>query len=135
MEVARLAGLPSAVVANARDVLARLERYELEVFAEEDQIAAQRQRLSAENLQAASAAGASAGSSTSPHDDPTDTTHTVDALSSVANRAGRRKLAAQNSLFDLANQKVVEELKNTDLDKLSAEEAKELLRDLRKRAL
>jgi DNA mismatch repair protein MutS len=135
IEVARLAGLPSAVVANARDVLARLERYELEVFAEEDQIAAQRQRLSAENLQAASAAGASAGSSTSPHDDPTDTTHTVDALSSVANRAGRRKLAAQNSLFDLANQKVVEELKNTDLDKLSAEEAKELLRDLRKRAL
>ena len=45
IEVARLAGLPSAVVANARDVLARLERYELEVFAEEDQIAAQRQRL------------------------------------------------------------------------------------------
>jgi DNA mismatch repair protein MutS len=136
IEVARLAGLPSAVVANARDVLARLERYELEVFAEEDQIAAQRERLSAENINAASAASAGAGSSASPHDDSTDTTtRAVDALSSVANRAGRRKLAAQNSLFDLANQKVVEELKNADLDKLSAEEAKELLRDLRKRAL
>ena len=36
IEVARLAGLPPAVLANARDVLARLERYELEVFADED---------------------------------------------------------------------------------------------------
>jgi len=136
IEVARLAGLPSAVVANARDVLARLERYELEVFAEEDQIAAQRQRLSAENTHAASAAGASVGSAPSPHDDSTGTTtRTVDALSSVANRAGRRKLASQNSLFDLANQRVVEELKNTDLEKLSPEEAKEMLADLRKRVI
>jgi DNA mismatch repair protein MutS len=136
IEVARLAGLPSAVVANARDVLARLERYELEVFAEEDQIAAQRQRLSAENTHAASAAGASVGSAASPHDDSTGTTtRTVDALSSVANRAGRRKLASQNSLFDLANQRVVEELKNTDLEKLSPEEAKEMIADLRKRVI
>src|SRR5687768_10243179 len=36
IEVARLAGLPPAVLANAREVLARLERYELDVFAEED---------------------------------------------------------------------------------------------------
>jgi DNA mismatch repair protein MutS len=36
IEVARLAGLPPAVLTIARDVLARLERYELEVFAEED---------------------------------------------------------------------------------------------------
>lgn len=36
IEVARLAGLPPAVLAIARDVLARLERYELEVFADED---------------------------------------------------------------------------------------------------
>jgi DNA mismatch repair protein MutS len=34
IEVARLAGLPPAVLARARDVLARLERYELDVFAE-----------------------------------------------------------------------------------------------------
>jgi len=106
------------------------------VFAEEDQIAAQRQRLSAENTHAASAAGASVGSAPSPHDDSTGTTtRTVDALSSVANRAGRRKLASQNSLFDLANQRVVEELKNTDLEKLSPEEAKEMLADLRKRVI
>ena len=36
IEVARLAGLPPAVLANARDVLARLERYELDVFADEE---------------------------------------------------------------------------------------------------
>ncbi len=59
IEVARLAGLPPAVLAIARDVLARLERYELEVFADED----------------------------SP-----------DSLK----RAGRRRAAAQASLFDLA---------------------------------
>ena len=136
IEVARLAGLPSAVVANARDVLARLERYELEVFAEEDQVAAQRQRLSAENTHAASAASASVGGPGSPPDDSTDTTtRSLDALSAVANRAGRRKLVAQSSLFDLANQKVVEELKNADLEKLSAEEAKEMLADLRKRVI
>src|SRR2546430_2342971 len=41
IQVARLAGLPPVVLANAREVLARLERYELEVFAEEDAIAAQ----------------------------------------------------------------------------------------------
>ena len=33
--MARLAGLPFSVVERAKDVLARLERYELAVFAEE----------------------------------------------------------------------------------------------------
>lgn len=36
IEVARLAGLPPPVLASAREVLARLERYELEVFADPD---------------------------------------------------------------------------------------------------
>ncbi len=61
IEVARLAGLPPAVLAIARDVLARLERYELEVFADED------------------------GAGT-------------------LRKAGRRRAAAQSSLFDLANE-------------------------------
>ena len=58
IEVARLAGLPPVVISSARDVLARLERYELEVF----------------------------------EDGP-------EALK----KAGRRRAAAQASLFDLAN--------------------------------
>lgn len=36
IEVARLAGLPPTVIATAREVLTRLERYELEVFADQD---------------------------------------------------------------------------------------------------
>src|SRR5262249_56452070 len=37
IEVARLAGLPPPVLATAREVLARLERYELEIFANEEE--------------------------------------------------------------------------------------------------
>jgi DNA mismatch repair protein MutS len=99
IEVARLAGLPPAVLANARDVLERLERYELEVFAEEDVNQAEPLAFSA------------AASS---------------ALDKAAMRAGRRKAAAQASLFDLANQRVIEEIRAAS-DSLSADEAKELL--------
>ena len=38
IEVARLAGMPPAALARAREVLQRLERYELEVFSEEENI-------------------------------------------------------------------------------------------------
>src|SRR6185369_15575735 len=82
IEVARLAGMPPAALARAREVLQRLERYELDVFSEEPQI-----------QERAIAAGATA---TSPVDDA--------ALSKAANKAARRRLAAQSSLFDLANQ-------------------------------
>ena len=133
IEVARLAGLPPAVVANARDVLARLERYELEVFAEEDKIAALRQPAYLET--APVAAAATAGATNSSETVVGSATESDAALSAVTNRAGRRKLAAQTSLFDLANQKIVDDLRNVDLEKLSAEEAKELLAELRKRVL
>lgn len=82
IEVARLAGLPPAVLANAREVLARLERYELEVFAEEDK--------------------------------------------GALNKAARRKAVAQASLFDLANQRVIDEIRAAPAE-ISGEEAKELL--------
>jgi len=98
IEVARLAGLPPAVLANAREVLARLERYELEVFADDEQF----------------------GSA---------------ALEKAAALAGRRKAAAQASLFDLVNQRVVDELRDLDLAHLSPEEAKALLHKLRERIL
>jgi DNA mismatch repair protein MutS len=109
IEVARLAGLPPAVLANARDVLARLERYELEVFSDDEKI------MTGEEL--AKAAGASANP----------------ALDKATARAGRRKAAAQASLFDLVNQKVIEEIHDVDPENLSPEEAKELLRKLRER--
>ncbi len=133
IEVARLAGLPAVVVANAREVLARLERYELEVFAEEDEIASLRQPAYVETPPVAAAATAGVASSSDAV--MGSTTESEAALSAVTTRAGRRKLAAQTSLFDLANQKIVDDLKNVDPEALSAEEAKELLAELRKRAM
>jgi DNA mismatch repair protein MutS len=49
IEVARLAGLPPAVIAIAREVLTRLERYELEVFAADNELGkAARRRAAAQ---------------------------------------------------------------------------------------
>ena len=134
IQVARLAGLPPTVLANAREVLARLERYELDVFAEEDAIAAQAAVRTAEAHAAAQGAGATGtGSLESLKTTPQGAGG--DALEAAARRAGRRKAVAQASLFDLANQKVVEEIRNVDPEKLSPEEAKELLRKLRERLM
>ena len=88
IEVARLAGLPPAVLANAREVLARLERYELDVFGEGNGL----------------------------------------------EKAATRKAAAQASLFDLANQRVIEEIRVASAE-ISGEEAKELLRRLKEQLM
>ena len=131
IQVARLAGLPPTVLANAREVLARLERYELDVFAEEDAIAAQAALRTAE----AHAAAQGAGGTLTGRVESAQQTPGSDALDAAARRAGRRRAVAQASLFDLANQKVVEEIRNVDPEKLSSEEAKELLRRLRERLM
>jgi DNA mismatch repair protein MutS len=122
IEVARLAGLPPAVLANARDVLARLERYELDVFAEEDQVVEERALHAAADARSSAHSTASASSAS-------------DALGAAAKRAARRKIAAQASLFDLANQKVLDDLLAVNPETLSPEEARELLRQLRERIL
>ena len=67
--------------------------------------------------------------------DITRTAATSDALESAARRAGRRKALAQASLFDLANEKVIEDLRAVDPDSLTPEEAKALLKKLREQAL
>ena len=131
IQVARLAGLPPAVLANAREVLARLERYELDVFAEEDAIAAQAAVRTAE----AHAAAQGVGASQSDNSKFVDRDLGTDALEAATRRAGRRKAVAQASLFDLANQKVVEEIRNVDPEKVTPEEAKELLRRLRQQMM
>jgi DNA mismatch repair protein MutS len=111
IEVARLAGMPPAALARAREVLEKLERYELDVFAEEAQV---------EPRVAAAGAGANSSSEEA-------------ALTRASNSAARRRLAAQSSLFDLANQKIVDELREAKVEALSAEDAKELLRRLQDR--
>jgi DNA mismatch repair protein MutS len=112
IEVARLAGMPPAALARAREVLQRLERYELDVFAEEESV-----------LESQRVAAASAGS----------TAVEEQALTKAATRAGRRRLAAQSSLFDLANQKVVDELRAADVEKLSDSDAKAMLEEMKKK--
>lgn len=127
IQVARLAGLPPTVLANAREVLARLERYELDVFAEEETVASQAAVRTGE----AHAAVQSAAGSSSDKPKTVEQDFQNDPLQAATRRAGRRRAVAQASLFDLANQKVVEEIRNVDLESLSPEEAKKLLRKLR----
>jgi DNA mismatch repair protein MutS len=132
IQVARLAGMPPVVLANAREVLARLERYELDVFAEEDEVAAQAAFRSAEVRAAVLGQAASSGAGAT--DGPSASTTSVsssEALEVAARRVGRRKAVAQASLFDLANEKVVEEIRAVDPETLSPEDSKKLLRKLR----
>jgi len=114
IEVARLAGMPPAALARAREVLQKLERYELDVFAEE--VASNQ----TERVAAAGAAGSRADEQ---------------GLSKAVTRAARRRVAAQASLFDLANQKVVDELRSVKVDELSPEQAKQLLAELHKQLI
>jgi len=115
IEVARLAGMPPATLDRAREVLHRLERYELDVFADE---------IAASEAQQATAVAAGAESAA---------TDTSVALNSAVTRAARRRIAAQNSLFDLANQKAIDELRNADVENLSDAEAKLLLAEVKKK--
>lgn len=111
IEVARLAGLPPPVLARAREVLARLERYELDVFAEEGGV---RTEL---------AVGESPGGEANGEGE----------LSRAAASAGRRALAAQFTLFDSVNQSILDELRRLDVETLPAEEARRLLLGLKDR--
>jgi DNA mismatch repair protein MutS len=116
IEVARLAGLPPSVLERARDVLARLERYELDVFAEEE--------------------AASAGSEAvvvAPSDQWDEWAYDEAGLKRAARRARRRAMAAQATLFDATNQSLLDELRDVNVENLSANEARELLLSLRKR--
>ncbi len=120
IEVARLAGMPPAALTRAREVLQRLGRYELDVFSEEETALHLANQAGAQ-IERAAAAGVDGPSSA---DDQ--------ALGKATARAGRRRLAAQSSLFDLANQRVVDKLRETDLTKLSPEEAKQMISELKK---
>lgn len=106
IEVARLAGLPPDVLGRAREVLRRLERYELDVFSDE-----------MPSLPTAQTA----------------TAQISDGLSTAARKAARRQLAAQVTLFEAVNQTLLDELRTTTTDDLSPDEALRVLRDLKSR--
>jgi DNA mismatch repair protein MutS len=112
IEVARLAGLPPSAIARARDVLARLDRYELDVFAEEEKQSETDSEPESEwDAWALDEAG----------------------LKSAARRARQKRIAMQATLFDAVNQNLLDELRGVDVETLKPEEALKILRDIRKR--
>jgi DNA mismatch repair protein MutS len=114
IEVARLAGLPPAVVARARDVLARLERYELDVFTDVEKEAE--------------------GASQTAND--WDSWALDEAgLKTAARRARQKRIATQATLFDTANQSILDEVRGVDVETLKPEEALIILQDIRKRII
>ncbi|MDX6692710.1 MAG: mismatch repair protein MutS [Blastocatellia bacterium] len=114
IEVARLAGMPPSVLARARDVLSRLERYELDVFAEVEQ----------ENEKAATA---------DAEDNWEDWALGEAGLRNAARRARQRRISMQATLFDATNQSLLDELRGLEVESLSPEEARTLLQEMRKR--
>jgi flagellar hook-basal body complex protein FliE len=100
-------------------VLARLERYELDVFAEEDQ------QITAE---------AQAAEATAPApNDWDDWALTEAGLKRAAKRARQRRIASQATLFDATNQSLLDELRGVDVENLKPEAALEILAQIRKR--
>lgn len=87
--VARLAGLPQQVIERAKDVLAKLERYELAVFAEENK-------------------------------------------NGLAMAAGK-KMASQFSLFAISNESAIDQLRGLEIDSLSPEQTKQLLKEIKEK--
>jgi DNA mismatch repair protein MutS len=144
IEVARLAGLPPGVLARAREVLGRLERYELDVFAEEgggapNFPASKDESVAVENgagVVASNGSGAKSGAAQTGATNAGADVKVSDedaALGRAASRAGRRSLAAQFTLFDTANRGLLDELRGVDVETLSAEEARQILLGLKNR--
>jgi DNA mismatch repair protein MutS len=112
IEVARLAGLPPDVLTRARDVLARLERYELDVFSDEEN-------------QGQAADEPSNGWEAWAQDEA--------GVKSAARRARHKRIAMQATLFDAANQSILDEVRGVDVETLKPEDALDILQDIRKR--
>lgn len=106
IEVAKLAGIPFAVIDRAREVLRRLERYELDVFAEDGE--------AVEPMAAAASA-------------------TGGGLEVAVRRAQRKKIALQATLFDIVNQALLDEFEAVDVESLTDDELRNFVRSIRKR--
>jgi DNA mismatch repair protein MutS len=114
IEVARLAGMPAPMLKRAREVLAKLERYEIDIFSD----------VAVSKSGVPQAEAVSYGSENGE-----------DILSRTAKRAARRKIVSQATLFDLANEHVLDELRNTKVETLLPEDARRLLSDLQSRLI
>ncbi len=113
IEVARLAGVPASVLKRAREVLAKLEQIEFDIFTEEttsaDEFTGQRSPVTA--IQ-----------------NPKDCDHAL-------RRVRRSKVAAQLTIFEAVNNDLLEQLRATEIESLTNEEVRSLLRGLRARLM
>ena len=137
--VAQLAGLPPTVLARAREVLERLERYELDVFAEAAVATPD------ENAVAATNDGkwdwlpnGKTGEATSPKSAPTNEQWQSWAqgdagLKTAATRAQRRRIASQATLFDAVNQDALDDIREAKVENLSETELRALLAGVKRR--
>lgn len=64
-----------------------------------------------------------------------DAKQNSEALNAAVGRAGNSKAASQFSLFAISNETVVEEIRNTDIDKMSPEQAKIFLLEIQKKII
>jgi DNA mismatch repair protein MutS len=97
--VAALAGLPAKAIARAREVLEKLEKYELAILSDDRK------------------------------------SHSANALEAAVERAGTSKASAQNSLFAVANENIIDELRELNFDQLTDVDARKILSDIQKRII
>ncbi len=95
--VAKLAGLPQKTILRAREVLSKLEQYELAVFS--------------------------------------DIKPNADALEAAVGQSGKGKAATQFSLFAITNENVIDELRQINIEDLTPDEAKKLLKQLKDKTI
>jgi len=99
-------------------VLNRLERYELDVFAEQAETELQ------------------GGADESPQPESVaDSQNGGAALGRAARRAKGRALSARATLFEAVNETLLDELREADLESLSPEEIRALLVNIRRRII
>lgn len=108
IDVARLAGIPASVLERAREVLRRLERFEVDITRDDNGA----ERPSAQDNAIEGAAP---------------------ALGKAVRTARRRQLATQITLFDAANRSLLDELRNIEVETLTPDEARKFLRDIQER--
>jgi DNA mismatch repair protein MutS len=92
--VAQLAGLPADVLARAREVLEKLECYEIAVFSDEAVAA---------------------------------------PLEKAVRRAAGGKMASQTTLFQMANDSIIDEIRELPVEDMSAEELRSQVKDIKNR--
>ncbi len=95
--VAKLAGLPQKTILRAREVLSKLEQYELAVFS--------------------------------------DVRPNSEALETAVGQAAKGKAATQFSLFAITNENVIDELRQINIESITPEEAKKLLKELKDKTI